>query len=49
LKRADYDGTITLEVFARDRHYLAYSRDRLRALWDAAKTSSGAEAHGVAL
>jgi sugar phosphate isomerase/epimerase len=36
LRRAGYDGTITLEVFARDRHYLAYSRDRLRELWDAA-------------
>ena len=34
LKRWGYDGTITLEVFSPDRHYLAYSRDRLRQLWD---------------
>lgn len=36
LRASGYDATITLEVFARDRHFLAYSRDRLRALWDAA-------------
>jgi sugar phosphate isomerase/epimerase len=34
LKRCRFDGTITLEVFTRDRHYLAYSRDVLRAMWD---------------
>jgi sugar phosphate isomerase/epimerase len=34
LKRCGYDGTITLEVFTRDRHFLAYSRDVLRAAWD---------------
>jgi len=34
LKRAQYDDTITLEVFSEDRHFLAYSRDRLRVLWD---------------
>ena len=34
LKRCGYDGTITLEVFSRDKHYLAYSRDVLRKLWD---------------
>ncbi len=33
LKRCGYDGTITLEVFSPDRHFLAYSRDRLRELW----------------
>ena len=38
LRAADYDGTITLEVFARDRRFLASSRDRLRELW--AATSS---------
>ncbi|MDO8541205.1 MAG: hypothetical protein Q7S40_12270 [Opitutaceae bacterium] len=27
---------MTLEVFARDRHFLAYSRDRLRQIWNAA-------------
>jgi sugar phosphate isomerase/epimerase len=31
-----YDGTITLEVFSPDRHYLAYSRDLLRRIWDEA-------------
>lgn len=34
LKAVGYDGTITLEVFARDSHYLQYSRDVLRRLWD---------------
>jgi sugar phosphate isomerase/epimerase len=34
LKKCGYDGTITLEVFTPDRHYLKYSRDVLRALWD---------------
>jgi sugar phosphate isomerase/epimerase len=34
LRAAGYDGTITLEVFARDRHYLGYSRDELRRLWE---------------
>jgi sugar phosphate isomerase/epimerase len=33
LRAGDYDGTITLEVFSRDRHFVAYSRDRLRELW----------------
>lgn len=35
LQRSGYDGTITLEVFSRDEHFLAYSRDRLREWWDA--------------
>jgi sugar phosphate isomerase/epimerase len=34
LQRAQYDGTITLEVFTADRHYLTYSRQVLRELWD---------------
>jgi sugar phosphate isomerase/epimerase len=34
LKTCGYDGTITLEVFSPDRHYLAYSRDVLRRVWD---------------
>jgi sugar phosphate isomerase/epimerase len=34
LKKCGYDGTITLEVFTPDRHYLEYSRDVLRALWN---------------
>lgn len=36
LKASGYDGTITLEVFTPDRRHLAYSRDVLRAMWDAA-------------
>lgn len=36
LRASGYDSTITLEVFARDRNYLAYSRDRLREWWGAA-------------
>lgn len=36
LRRSGYDGTVTLEVFAADPHFLAYSRDRLRAWWDGA-------------
>jgi len=34
LKNSGYDGTITLEVFTPDRHYLAYSRDVLRCMWN---------------
>jgi sugar phosphate isomerase/epimerase len=33
LKAVRYDGTITLEVFAPDRHHLAYSRDSLQRIW----------------
>ncbi len=36
LRHSGYDGTIALEVFSRDRHFLAYSRDRLREYWQAA-------------
>lgn len=36
LKGVKYDGTITLEVFSDDRHYLSYSRDVLRRMWDSA-------------
>lgn len=36
LRESGYDRTITLEVFSRDRHFLAYSRDRLRAIWEQA-------------
>jgi hypothetical protein len=38
-----YDGTITLEVFTPDKHYLGYSRDVLRRTWDelAAKKAKG--------
>ena len=34
LQSCGYNGTITLEVFTPDRHYLEYSRDRLRVIWD---------------
>ena len=33
LRNCGYDGTITLEVFTPDRHYLEYSRDVLRSTW----------------
>jgi sugar phosphate isomerase/epimerase len=33
LKKTGYDGTITLEVFTPDTHYLEYSAARLRAMW----------------
>jgi sugar phosphate isomerase/epimerase len=35
VKRAGYDGTITLEVFSDDRDYLLASQRKLRATWDA--------------
>jgi sugar phosphate isomerase/epimerase len=38
LKGCGYDGTITLEVFTPDRHFLAYSRDVLRRVWDACES-----------
>jgi sugar phosphate isomerase/epimerase len=34
LERCGYDGTVTLEVFTPDKHFLAYSRDVLRRVWD---------------
>jgi sugar phosphate isomerase/epimerase len=34
LQDCGYDGTITLEVFTTDVHYLQYSRDLLRRSWD---------------
>jgi sugar phosphate isomerase/epimerase len=37
LKASGFDGTITLEVFSSDTHFLAYSRDRLRAWWAGAR------------
>lgn len=36
LRASGYDDTITLEVFSPDRHFVSYSRDRLRELWSAA-------------
>ncbi|MDQ3815542.1 MAG: sugar phosphate isomerase/epimerase [Armatimonadota bacterium] len=40
LQACGYDGTITLEVFSPDHHYLAYSRDVLRRVWDECRTAS---------
>lgn len=34
LQSSGYDGTITLEVFTPDKHYLNYSRDVLRQVWE---------------
>jgi sugar phosphate isomerase/epimerase len=34
LQDCGYDGTITLEVFTNDVHYLQYSRDVLRRTWN---------------
>jgi sugar phosphate isomerase/epimerase len=34
LQGCGYDGTITLEVFTPDRHFLDYSRQLLRRIWD---------------
>jgi sugar phosphate isomerase/epimerase len=34
LQSAGFDGTITLEVFTPDRHFLEYSKDVLRRAWD---------------
>ena len=39
LQQRSFDDTITLEVFSSDRHYLAYSRDVLRRLWDESKSA----------
>lgn len=33
LKSHGYDGSITLEVFSEDRHYLKYSMERVREEW----------------
>ncbi|HEU5077694.1 MAG TPA: sugar phosphate isomerase/epimerase [Opitutaceae bacterium] len=45
LRAAGYDGTITLEVFSRDPHFLAYSRDRVREIWEEVEVGHGAAAH----
>jgi sugar phosphate isomerase/epimerase len=39
LQDSGFDATITLEVFTPDRHYLRYSRDVLRRMWDERLTS----------
>jgi sugar phosphate isomerase/epimerase len=35
LKEAQYDDTITLEVFSRDRDYLKMSKEKIKKMWDA--------------
>jgi sugar phosphate isomerase/epimerase len=48
LHRCGYDGTITLEVFTPDKHFLAYSRDVLRRIWDEEKrVAPVTQAHGL--
>ncbi len=49
LQTALYEGTITLEVFSEDHHYLAYSRDVLRAAWDSLKAPASAPPPFVAV
>lgn len=34
LKKVQYDETITLEVFSRDRDYLKISKDKIKMIWD---------------
>src|SRR6185503_9457053 len=51
VRATGYDGTITLEVFSEDKHYLAYSRDLLRKIWEQAEppnssTQTVPAAHG---
>lgn len=43
LQATGYDATITLEVFTPDKHFLAYSRDVLRQLWDEAAATNPPE------
>jgi sugar phosphate isomerase/epimerase len=35
LKEAEYDETITLEVFSRDRDYLKISKEKIKRMWEA--------------
>jgi len=35
LKEAQYDETITIEVFSKDRDYLKISRDKMKRMWEA--------------
>ena len=45
LKNCGYDSTITLEVFSPDRHYLTYSRDVLRRIWDEVQPNKPVREH----
>ena len=40
LKKAGYDGTITLEVFTPDRHFVKYSAEQLRRWWESTSVES---------
>lgn len=46
LRNSGYDGTITLEVFCDDPHYLSYSRDVLRKLWEQAANAPETKSRG---
>ncbi len=48
LQSAGYNGTITLEVFSPDRHFLDYSLQRLRQLWGRSPASPAPTASAVA-
>jgi sugar phosphate isomerase/epimerase len=49
LKRCNYDGTITLEVFTPDRRHLTYSRDVLRDAWAREESGAAPRPAGAAL
>lgn len=49
LQSAGYDGTITLEVFSPDRHFLEYSRERLRQLWEQSSAAPVSTGSAIAL
>jgi len=35
LKETQYDETITLEVFSKDRDYLKISKEKIKRMWEA--------------
>lgn len=47
LQNSGYDGTITLEVFSRDRHFLEYSRLKLLEAWNAPESFDSVWQSGV--
>ena len=48
VQSCEYDGTITLEVFTPDRHYLSYSRDVLKSTWEQCKQLRAAQSRSLA-
>ncbi|MFH1122185.1 MAG: TIM barrel protein, partial [Pseudomonadota bacterium] len=34
LKETQYDSTLTLEVFSRDRDYLKLSKEKIKKMWE---------------